>query len=76
MHIIIFAALAVTLYWYFSRNAKRAAVVCDFEKDLLRACRGDREKLERLLRHEQSINPSISRTEAAEIALHRYKRDQ
>lgn len=76
MHIVIIAALAFLIFWYFSKSANRAAVVCDFEKDLLRACGGDREKVERLLRHEQTIKPHISRTKAAELALHRYKRDQ
>jgi hypothetical protein len=47
----------------------------DVEGDLLSACRGDRVMAERLVRHELTLKPDLSRTGAALMALSRLRDD-
>jgi len=48
----------------------------DVEGDLLRACRGDRALLERLIAHELEQNSALSRPGAALMALAKLRDDQ
>ncbi len=48
----------------------------DVEGDLLRACRGDRALLERLVAHELEQNSELSRSGAALMALAKLRDDQ
>ena len=45
------------------------------EAQLLRVCQGNRDQAERLIRAELERNATLSRSEAADRALHRYHRD-
>lgn len=46
------------------------------EKKLFIACRGDQELVERLVAHEVSRRPGLSRREAVRSAFERLKNDQ
>jgi len=48
----------------------------EVEDDLLRACRGDRAMVERLIAHELEHNADLSRTGAALMALAKLRDDQ
>lgn len=59
-----------------SRRFRRVSRVCSqSEVDLLRICHGDQAQFERLVCHEQERDPTLSRQEAIEDALYRYRRD-
>ena len=43
--------------------------------ELYRICRGDEEKVERLIGAEQKRNPKLNRAQAVKAAVYSYKRD-
>ena len=46
------------------------------EQQLLHRCRGDAEQTERLIRHEVSRRPQLTRAAASRAALDRWSRDR
>ena len=48
----------------------------DGEKRLLKRCGGDREQMERLIKHELDRRPGLSRAKASESAVDRWNRDR
>ena len=76
-------ALAVVAFillarWWGSRPRSRRRISgwgVDVEGDLLRACRGDKAMVERLIQYELDRKPDLSRTGAALMALSRLRDD-
>ncbi len=58
------------------KRAKKPGLGVDVERDLLRACRGDRAMADRLIQHELDRRPNLSRTGAALMALSRLRDDK
>jgi hypothetical protein len=69
--IVVLAALAVATLVFWRLRARPTQA----ERTLLRVCRGSRAQAESLMRHEAARAPGISRAEAAERAVSRYRRD-
>ena len=59
--------------WLFARTGGRKTRTP--EARLLRICRGDAERADRLIEGELSRAPGISRVEAAARAIEKYRRD-
>jgi len=70
--IVLVGVLAAIWWWLSHRTPTRPPTP---EDALLRACRGDRERVDRLLTLEADREPGITRTEAVRRALETYRRD-
>jgi hypothetical protein len=62
--------LAAVVRSWFARGPSRA------EKHLLRRCSGDTSQAERLIQHELTRRPQLSRAAASQAALERWARDR
>ena len=58
-----------------SATINKAGLGVDVQSDLLRACRGDRAMVDRLIKHELDRKPDLSRTGAKLMALSRLRDD-
>ena len=69
--LIVLAGAAAALWLWHSRRVRRQAA----EIELRRICLGDTRQVERLLASELARAPGLSRAEAAQRAVMRYRRD-
>ncbi len=58
-----------------SATINKTGLGVDVQSDLLRACRGDRAMVDRLIKHELDRKPDLSRTGAKLMALSRLRDD-
>jgi hypothetical protein len=63
--------IVVLVVWLWLRRGAKGQP----EKQLRRICFGDNDQVERLINHEMTRAPGISRAEAASRAVDRYQRD-
>lgn len=68
--LILVAAVIGGLWLWFNHRPKRAA-----EEELRRICLGNERQVERLIEGEITRAPGMSRADAAQRAVERYRRD-
>lgn len=73
--LVVIAVIALLLQRQRSRTTPASAEPASPESTLLRLCRGDASKVERLIALELKAAPSISRSAAIERATYRLRRD-
>jgi hypothetical protein len=73
--LVVVILVLAGIWWWLKRRSAIPSPTSTPEEILLRACRGNRESMDRLVAREADRAPGITRAEATRRALDEYRRD-